>query len=173
MPFGNVVVKVNMTGEQLLSMLEWSVHDLNNITSTGNLFGAYLQYSGLQVVYDVSKPPSSRVVSVKVQCAACRVPSYSALQKNATYNVLVNDFIAKGGDGFHMLESLERTSLGITTAEILQQYFQKHSPVYTGTEWRISYKINEKTESFSNKGIMQQSVKMTILLPIITWLLLT
>lgn len=31
---------------------------------------------------------------------------------NATYKVLVTDFIAKGGDGFHMLEDLEVHSLG-------------------------------------------------------------
>jgi len=49
-PFGNVIVKASMTGQQLLSMLEWSVHNLDNLTSTGNLFGAYLQYSGLQAI---------------------------------------------------------------------------------------------------------------------------
>jgi len=32
-------------------MLEWSVHYLENTTSTGNLFGNYLQYAGLQVIY--------------------------------------------------------------------------------------------------------------------------
>lgn len=69
------------------------------------------------MIYDINKPPNSRVVSVKVQCAVCRVPTYSELQKNATYNVFINDFIAKGGDGFHMLEGLETTSLGIANFE--------------------------------------------------------
>lgn len=50
LPFGNVIVKASMTGQQLLSVLEWSVHNLDNLTSTGNLFGAYLQYSGLQAI---------------------------------------------------------------------------------------------------------------------------
>ncbi|KAL6259900.1 hypothetical protein P5V15_009811 [Pogonomyrmex californicus] len=171
LPFGNVVVKVSMTGERLLTMLEWSVHSIDNLTSTGNLFGAYLQYSGLQVVYDVSQPPNSRVVSVHVRCTACRVPTYSKLQKNMTYNVLINDFIAGGGDGFHMLEGLETTSLGITTAEVLEQYFRKHSPIYPGVEWRILYK-DIKIESY-NLGTTRQSVGMTIILSMITWLSLT
>ncbi|XP_011631529.1 protein 5NUC-like [Pogonomyrmex barbatus] len=171
LPFGNVVVKVSMTGERLLTMLEWSVHSIDNLTSTGNLFGAYLQYSGLQVVYDVSQPPNSRVVSVYVRCTACRVPTYSKLQKNMTYNVLINDFIAGGGDGFHMLEGLETTSLGITTAEVLEQYFRKHSPIHPGVEWRILYK-DIKIESY-NLGTTHQSVGMTIILSMITWLSLT
>lgn len=172
LPFGNIVTKASMTGQQILSMLEWSVHNLDNITSTGNLFGAYLQYSGLQVVYNISQPPNSRVVSVQVQCAACRVPSYSELQKNATYNVLINDFLAKGGDGFHMLEGLETVSLGITTADVLEQYFQKHSPVHTGVEWRIRYVDSEKI-GFHNLGTTHQSVGMMILLSATIWLLLT
>jgi len=51
LPFGNVILKLSLTGEQMLSVLEWSVHHLENTTSTGNLFGNYLQYSGLQVIY--------------------------------------------------------------------------------------------------------------------------
>lgn len=175
LPFGNVIVKASLTGQQLLSMLEWSVHNIDNFTSTGNLFGAYLQYSGLQVVYDVNQPPNSRVVSVQVQCADCRIPAYSELQKNVTYNILINDFLAKGGDGFHMFEGLETTSLGITTAEVLEQYFQKHSPVHSGVEWRISYKDSKKENFSTNFGTTHQFVGKTILLTlsIITWLSLT
>lgn len=40
-----------MTGDQIISMLEWSVFRLGNRTSTGNLYGAFLQYSGLQVIH--------------------------------------------------------------------------------------------------------------------------
>ncbi|XP_012538707.2 protein 5NUC [Monomorium pharaonis] len=180
LPFGNVAVKTSMTGERLLSVLEWSVHNIDNSTSTGNLFGAFLQYSGLQVVYDLNQPPKSRVVSVQVRCAACQIPTYTELQKNVTYNVLINDFLSKGGDGFHMLEGLETTSLGVTTADILEQYFQKHSPVHPGVEWRILYTDNTIIESFSNNnnnnnnlGTTHQSVGIMTVLSIITWLLLT
>lgn len=61
----------------------------------------------------MSQPPNSRIVSVKVRCAACQIPEYTELQKNVIYNVLINNFLAKGGDGFHMLEGLETTSLGM------------------------------------------------------------
>lgn len=166
LPFGNVVVKAPVTGKQILSMLEWSVHNLDNSTSTGNLYGAFLQYSGLQVTYDTSRPPNSRVVSVQVQCAACRVPTYRKLRQNLTYNILINDFLAKGGDGFHMLEDVETIPLSITIVDVLERYFEKHSPVYPGVEWRITYVDN-------NLGTTYRPVGMTILLPIITWLLMT
>ncbi|KAM0735335.1 Protein 5NUC [Formica fusca] len=170
LPFGNVVVKASVTGKQILSMLEWSVHNLDNLTSTGNLFGAFLQYSGLQVTYNTNRPPNSRVVSVQVQCAACRVPTYSKLQQNLTYNILINDFLAKGGDGFHMLENIKTIPLSITMADVLEQYFNKHSPVYPGVEWRISY---VDTMYIDNLGTTYRPIGMTILLPIITWLLMT
>ncbi|KMQ96284.1 protein 5nuc [Lasius niger] len=180
LPFGNVVVKASVTGKLILSMLEWSVHNLNNSISTGNLFGAFLQYSGLQVTYDTSRPPNSRVVSVQVQCAACRVPTYSKLQPNLTYNILINDFIAKGGDGFHMLERIETIPLSITIVDVLEQYFEKHSPVYPGEEWRISY-INNNSYNYdenkdnNNLGTTYRPIGITILLPIIigNWLLIT
>ncbi|XP_012218401.2 protein 5NUC [Linepithema humile] len=171
-PFENIILKVSMTGEQILSMLEWSVYNLNDTTSTGNLHGAFLQYSGLQVVYNVNQPRNSRVVSVQVQCAACRVPMYSELQRNATYNVFINDFLAKGGDGFHMLEGLETTTLGITSADILQQYFEKHSPIHPGLEWRITYTTNnDDYYKEPNLGTIYRPAGTTILLPIITTLL--
>ncbi|XP_014477407.1 PREDICTED: protein 5NUC-like [Dinoponera quadriceps] len=183
LPFGNVIQVVSMTRKQILSMLEWSVYNLENRTSTGNLYGAYLQYGGLQVTYDMTQPKNSRVVSVQVQCADCQIPTYSDLQENATYKVLVNDFMANGGDGFHMLEGLKSTSLGVTTADVVEQYFEKRSPVHTGVEWRISY-TDSSTDSSNfvyaqemfpkqkgNHGTTVQPIGVTILLSIISWLL--
>ncbi|XP_029168931.1 protein 5NUC-like [Nylanderia fulva] len=177
LPFGNIIVKLSVTGELILSMLEWSVHNLDNLTSTGNLNGAFLQYSGLQVAYDINRPPNSRVVSVQVQCATCRVPTYSKLQPNLTYNILINDFIAKGGDGFHMLESIERTPLSITLADVLERYIEKHSPIYPGVEWRISYVnsnsfCDDMNKGDNNLGTTYRPIGMAILLPIITLLLI-
>lgn len=67
----------------------------------------------IQVTYDISRPPNSRVVSVQVQCTACRIPTYSKLQENITYNILINNFLAKGGDGYHMMENVETIPLSM------------------------------------------------------------
>lgn len=52
LPFGNTVLRASMTGELILSVLEWSVQNLETNT-TSNLFGAFVQFSGLQVFFDV------------------------------------------------------------------------------------------------------------------------
>jgi len=64
----------------------------------------------------------------------------------------------------------------------LQQYFEKHSPVHPGVEWRISNvpsyeNYNNKNEDkkekiMHNLGTTYQPFGTTILLPIMaTWLL--
>lgn len=50
LPFHNIIMKVSMTGELILSVLEWSVQNLE-MNTTANLFGAFAQVSGLQVFH--------------------------------------------------------------------------------------------------------------------------
>ncbi|XP_047349466.1 protein 5NUC-like [Vespa velutina] len=175
LPFGNIIFKTSMTGKQILSMLEWSVYNLN-YNSSDNLFGAFLQFSGLQVSYDISRPPNSRVISVQVRCAACNIPSYSDLDKNATYKVLINDFMHNGGDGYKMLKDLEYTTIGVTTADVVIQYLKKYSPVYPGVDWRINYvdeiySIKFNKEDISSTSVREYSIVLLILLTMITRLL--
>ncbi|KZC05760.1 Protein 5NUC [Dufourea novaeangliae] len=171
LPFHNVILRAPMTGELILSVLEWSVQNLE-IGTTANLYGAFVQFSGLQVVYDLTRPKNSRVVSVQVQCASCSIPSYSELKKNETYNVLLNDFMQAGGDGYVMLKDLKTQPLGVTTADALVEYFKKHSPVHPAVEWRINYvkKIENDHQGNSGSSKLYQSIRLTILLPIISWL---
>ena len=171
LPFNNIILKAPLTGELILSVLEWSVHSLE-MNNTANLFGAFAQYSGLQVVYDLSRPKNSRVVSVQVQCASCDIPAYSELERNKTYNVLLSDFMQSGGDGYVMLKDLKTQSLGITIADALVKYFQKHSPVHSGVEWRISYADPSESNKNEPSGSdnLHQSIRLIILLPIVSWL---
>ena len=64
------------------------------------------------MVYDLNKKYKSKVISVKVRCASCKVPEYNDLEKNATYTVLLSDFMSEGGDDYAMLKGLKYTSLG-------------------------------------------------------------
>lgn len=78
------------------------------------------------MVYNLTLPRKSRVVSVEVLCASCNVPTYSKLEKNQTYNVLLTDFMQSGGDGYSMLKDLQTTSLGTFTQislDILNKLF--------------------------------------------------
>lgn len=61
-------------------------------------------FVGIHVVYDISRAPGSRVVSLEVLCTACRVPAYVPLQMDAVYNVTLPSYMLFGGDGYHMLK---------------------------------------------------------------------
>ncbi|KOC68565.1 Protein 5NUC [Habropoda laboriosa] len=167
LPFHNTIIKVSMTGELIKSVLEWSVYNLE-INNTANLDGAFLQFSGLQVIYDLTQPKNSKVVSVQVLCALCSIPMYNELQKNENYSVLLPDFMQSGGDGYSMLKDLQAVPIGGTTDEALVEYLKRHSPVHPGVEWRITFVNGQKGRGVSNS--VHQSFRLTILLSIISWL---
>ncbi len=54
--------------------------------------GGFPQVSGLTVEADASRPPGSRILSVKVGAAP--------LDESKTYRVATNDYLARGGDGY-------------------------------------------------------------------------
>ena len=85
-PFGNSLVRLEMTGQQ--------IYDLLNQQFAVNRF---LQVSGLTYTWDNSLPPSSRVVEVRKDGVA--------IDKASTYTVTANNFIAAGGDGFTVFTS--------------------------------------------------------------------
>jgi 5'-nucleotidase len=80
-PFGNSLVRMNMTGQQ--------IYDLLNQQFTVNRF---LQISGLSYTWDAALPAASRVVEVQKDGVPIDIAQ--------TYTVTANNFIATGGDGF-------------------------------------------------------------------------
>ncbi|MFZ5895212.1 MAG: bifunctional metallophosphatase/5'-nucleotidase [Myxococcota bacterium] len=80
-PFGNSLVRLNMTGQQ--------IYDLLNQQFAVNRF---LQISGLTYTWDASLPAANRIVEVR--------KDGSPIDRAAIYTVTANNFIAAGGDGF-------------------------------------------------------------------------
>lgn len=136
MPFEGKTVKIKMTGEDLLKMLEHSVAKYFRERPPGQ----FLQMSGLKVTYDLKNDPGSRVVDVQVRCSNCDIPSYSRLENDKEYNVLMPNFLAMGGDGYSMLDNLPFSVLKYNELESTTNYIQRHSPVYPGIEGRITLK---------------------------------
>jgi len=83
-PFGNTLVRLNMTGAQLYALLEqqWA----------GQTFPRIMQISGLTYTWDANLPVGSRVVDVR--------QGGVSLSPTAVYSVTCNSFIAAGGDNF-------------------------------------------------------------------------
>jgi len=82
-PFGNTLVAMTLTGEQLAGLLErqWAGEQER-----------VLQVSGVTYAWSASAPAGSKVRDARVGGAP--------LDRTARYRVVVNSFLAEGGDGF-------------------------------------------------------------------------
>ena len=90
LPFGNVVVKLELTGSQILEALE------NGVSEVERNSGRFPQVSGMSFTYNPKAKAGSRINSVKV--------GNSPLSKGRTYTIATNDFLAKGGDGYSVFK---------------------------------------------------------------------
>lgn len=131
-PYSNVIVVLEMSGQTLCDMLE------NGVSMIGGDFtgGRFLQVSGVLYTFDSSKPVGQRLVDVKLTDG-------SELDRNGTYQVAVNDYMAgcqgyaeDNGDGYTMLNCYDEQTprgnvriireTGLTYRDALAQYFESH-----------------------------------------------
>ncbi|OME81476.1 hypothetical protein BK120_17705 [Paenibacillus sp. FSL A5-0031] len=86
-PFGNVLIKMTLTGAQMKELMnqQWS--------GTSPKIG---QISGFTYQYDDSKPDGQKIVEIKKADG-------TVLDDSAAYTIVVNDFMATGGDGYTVL----------------------------------------------------------------------
>ncbi|GFN81671.1 5'-nucleotidase [Plakobranchus ocellatus] len=113
-PFRNTIDIIEVTGESVLKILERCASGWT--TDEDNLFGGFLQVAGMQIVYDMTKQVGSRVVDVQMICAKCYIPQFQPLNRTEVYQILINSFLADGGDGYTELPSviLKRHIIGIS-----------------------------------------------------------
>lgn len=88
-PFGNYVVTVNVTGQQLKDALELGV---SGYPATS---GGFPQIAGFSFKFDAAQEVGSRVYDVKV--------GEEPLDLTKTYLLATNNFTAAGGDNYTML----------------------------------------------------------------------
>jgi 2',3'-cyclic-nucleotide 2'-phosphodiesterase (5'-nucleotidase family) len=129
LPFNNRVVLVEISGRDLRRSIE---NGLAQLPAAG---GRMPQVSGLTIEADLSKPPGSRIVSTRVAGAP--------LSETRTYRVAVNDFMARGGDGYtqlrdarHVLPDMDSPLL----ANEVMTYVRGLGTVRTGVEGRLIFK---------------------------------
>ena len=106
-PFGNDVVKLELTGAQIITLLQQQWSDPNRTR--------ILQISGLRYRYDLSQPVSQRIVSVEKTDG-------TPLDLTASYVVAVNSFLADGGDGFVVLREARNKVVGPVDLQALIDY---------------------------------------------------
>ncbi|XP_067674620.1 snake venom 5'-nucleotidase-like [Haliotis asinina] len=143
LPFRNTVDIVELLGKHVRETLEFAA---SKWEESGNLFGGFLQMSGMKVVYDMTMPEGQRVVDVKVRCTNCTVPHYVNLDDTEVYKIAMSSFTANGGDGYDVINKnkIKHHLLGDVDTYVLLEYIKSVSPLTHGLEGRISFR--EKPE---------------------------
>ncbi|XP_055612494.1 apyrase-like [Uranotaenia lowii] len=136
LPFENSLVCVDLRGDQLLAVLEYSVEKSWDVDKFNG--ANMLQVAGLRVEYNVTNPIGNRVTAVHVRCYDCQVPRYDDLKPLKFYRVVTNSFIAGGGDGFEVFPRFGRNKrIGPVDVQAFEDYIASKSPIIQGIEGRI------------------------------------
>lgn len=120
-PFGNNLVRMNLTGAQIYQLLEqqW----------LGQPFTRQMQISGLSYTWDPALPVGGRVVEVR----RGGVP----IDRAASYSITCNSFMATGGDNFTVFLAGTDPVGGPIDLDALVEYVEAHTPLNVVREDRI------------------------------------
>lgn len=145
LPFDSQLVSLQLTGKDLIQTLEIGARG-DGETSKGE----FLQVSGVHVVYNISQPKYSRVVSVKVRCGQCKIPVYEDVVPDRLYGVATLNFLTRGGDGHFVLKdkAINLRAQDLSDLDVTDWYLQRYSPVYPAEEGRIQF-VSDDTVSGS------------------------
>lgn len=95
LPFSNTLVTLDMTGQQIIDVLEEAL--ANTLDNNGSS-GSYPYASGLRFEVDASQEAGNRISNVEVNSRVSG--DWAAININTVYTVVTNDFIASGRDGY-------------------------------------------------------------------------
>ncbi|MHA7582916.1 5'-nucleotidase C-terminal domain-containing protein [Paenibacillus vandeheii] len=129
-PFGNTLVKLELTGEQIKTLLQqqWGT----NADGTPNT--KTLQISGLKYTADFNKPVAERVTGLTLE-------DDTPIDPAKTYTAVVNNFMAAGGDNYKVLVDAKSSLAGPIDLDVFYQYIvdtYKGGAIQAKTEGRIT-----------------------------------
>ncbi len=131
LPFGNLVATMHLSGADVIAALE------NGLSRIEDGAGRFPQVSGLHFTYDPAAEPGSRVVSVEVEGED---GSYAPIDEAATYAVVTNDFMRRGGDGYTVLaeNAINPYDFGTPMDQVVADYIAQNTPIAPQVEGRIT-----------------------------------
>ncbi|GAS84099.1 bifunctional metallophosphatase/5'-nucleotidase [Paenibacillus amylolyticus] len=110
-PFGNTLVKLELTGEQVKTLLQqqWGT----NADGTPNT--KTLQIAGLKYAADFNKPVAERITGLSLEDG-------TPLESAKTYTAVVNNFMAAGGDSYKVLLDAKSSLAGPIDLDVFYEY---------------------------------------------------
>lgn len=91
---------VQIPGKILYDVLEHAVHRYSDTIGRGE----FLQMSGIRVIYDLKKAVGERVISVSIPCSICDTSTFTELDPNQKYGVVITSYLYEGGDEYSMFK---------------------------------------------------------------------
>jgi 5'-nucleotidase len=130
LPFQNTLATFQLTGAGVLAALE------NGVSQVEEGAGRFPQVSGLRFVWNPAAEPGSRIVSAEVDMGG----TWEALDPEATYGVVSNNFMRGGGDGYSVFarDAVNAYDFGPGLEEVAATYIGENSPYTPYTDGRIS-----------------------------------
>ena len=135
-PFNNFLVSMDLTGAQILDLLNQQWNDLNEAAPR------ILQVSGLEYTWDVSLAAQAGadaiVGDVLVDHDGDAGTPLVPLVPGDTYRVVANNFIADGGDNFSVFAEGTDRLIGGLDIDAFREYLRANDPVEVPATDRIS-----------------------------------
>ncbi len=131
LPFQNTLYTLELPGAAIVAALE---HGVNGIEEGQ---GRFPQVSGLRFSLDPSVAPNEgRVSAVEARSAE----GWAPIDASATYTIVTNNFMARGGDGYAMFPAQGRNGYdtAIDLADALAEYLSENAPFAPELDGRIA-----------------------------------
>ena len=136
-PFSNIVTTMTLTGAQIETMLEQQF-TVNTGSSAGSLRSLgptiLLPSTGFAYTWDPAGPAGDRVDPDTMML------NDELIDPAGTYRVVVNNFLATGGDDFPILNSGTERVTGDDDLVALEAYLADHNP-YTPVDLTVDFQI--------------------------------
>lgn len=126
LPFGNTLAVVYVKGSELLEALEASTY------CTPESLGGFPQFAGMEVelntaceydANDTTYPGSTYFGPKSINRITIKTVNGKAFDKDATYAVITNNFLAAGGDTYYAFAAAQtQFDTGLPLDEILMEY---------------------------------------------------
>jgi 5'-nucleotidase len=137
-PFGNYMVTMDLTGQQLLRVLEqqWETPVAPGASAKGPM-----QVSqGFTYQWDSAADAGAPVGQGARVVASTMKLNGAAIDPSATYRVTVNNFMATGGDNFTVFTQGKNQQQGVLDIDAFVSYAKAHTPLSPSTTPRITVK---------------------------------
>lgn len=131
LPFSNTLATFELSGADIVASLENGVSDIEGGA------GRFPQVAGLKYSFDQSQPAGERISDVLVM----QDGDWSPIDPEATYGVVTNDYMRRGGDGYALFASNATNvyDFGPPLEQVVADYIAKLGGEYTPyTDGRIT-----------------------------------